>query len=106
MNHFSGAQSMRMRRKNGLRSLKLLWCGIPMNLIIINMLATKTNQGKNAYIIIIFVFVKFTWISDIHFQEHILSHDKNQYSNEDAHYCVFPFVKRCKGNLNFSASRF
>ena len=99
MNHFSGAQSMRMRRKNGLRSLKLLWCGIPMNLIIINMFATKTNQGKNAYIIIIFEYVEFTWILDIHFQEHILSHDKNQYSNEDAHYYILPIVKKVQSNI-------
>ena len=60
-----------------------------MNLIIINMFATKTNQGKNAYIIIIFVFVKLTWIFDIHIQKHRRSHDKNQYSNEDAYYHSF-----------------
>ena len=57
-----------------------------MNLIIINMFATKTNQGKNAYIIIIFVFVKLTWIFDTHIQKHRQSHDENQYSNEDAYY--------------------
>ena len=57
-----------------------------MNLIIINMFTTKTNQEKNAYIIIIFVFVKVTWISNIHIRKHRLSHDKNQYSNEDAYY--------------------